>query len=386
MSTVPVGFNGIEVDMLSLGDADCIVVTQWNNSYPHRVLIDGGSGANADVVIDFLHSRGQTTFWAVLCTHGHNDHARGLIKVVQDKSFTFTNGWMHDIRKHISADALRRASAASDGVNEVVENARELASAFANRGIVPREPFAGCNIAGYPFMHVLGPSVPYYKNVLEEFTKVDVPIPLTSPFASLLGAGHALGGPSSPWATLASIPTPPSAISSLIPQSPRSSLAGLFAGVLENSSVKDVPITQPFNKTSVILGVNYTGHRFLFTGDTGADTLDLVPSDWKGLKWMQVPHHGSDGNLSQKNIERFCPEFAYISARGDSSHPSRAIVNGLIKVGTQVFSTHSLNPGHLWFWMDSVPYRGDYGPAEVLKASGGMKSVDWGSLLAATGR
>jgi glyoxylase-like metal-dependent hydrolase (beta-lactamase superfamily II) len=153
-------FNGIEVDVLSLGDADCIAVTQWHDSFPHRILIDGGSGANAELVTDFLRSRDYTDLWAVLCTHPHNDHARGLIKVVQDKSITFRHAWMHDIRRHVSPDALRRAAAADSGVKEVVETTKELASVFASRSLTPQEPFAGTVIAGWPNITVLGPSLP----------------------------------------------------------------------------------------------------------------------------------------------------------------------------------------------------------------------------------
>lgn len=153
MSIVSVSFNGIEIDMLSLGDADCIVVTQWFNSYPWRVLIDGGSSCNAATVKEFLRSRGQTDFWAVLCTHAHNDHACGLVKLIQDRAFTFSHGWMHDICKHIGEDALRRAAAASDGVKEVIETTKELASAFASRGIAPQEPFAGSIISFLPSEH-----------------------------------------------------------------------------------------------------------------------------------------------------------------------------------------------------------------------------------------
>jgi glyoxylase-like metal-dependent hydrolase (beta-lactamase superfamily II) len=173
-------YSGIEVDVLSLGDADCIVVTQWaystqwRCSFPHRVLIDGGAGADAEYAIDFFRSRGYTNFWAAVCTHPHNDHARGLIKVVQNKSITIHKGWMHDIRKHVGADALHRASAADDGVREVVETTKELASAFASRNITPQEPFAGSSIAFWPGMTVLGPSLPFYRRVVEEFTKVEV--------------------------------------------------------------------------------------------------------------------------------------------------------------------------------------------------------------------
>lgn len=85
-------FNGIEVDILSLGDADSLLVTEWNPQYGlGRVLIDGGKGSDAEIVKGFLHSRKFTTLWAVVCTHLHNDHAKGLIKVVRDKTISIQN-------------------------------------------------------------------------------------------------------------------------------------------------------------------------------------------------------------------------------------------------------------------------------------------------------
>lgn len=167
-------YNGIEVDVLSLGDADCIVVTQWVDPFPHRVLIDGGSG-DAEVVIDFLRGRNYTTLWAAVCTHLHDDHARGLIKVVQNRHITIHNGWMHDIRRHVSPDALRRASSADDGVREVLENTCELARSLAARGVALAEPFAGSVVAGYPFMTVLGPTVPFYRGTIADFMRTPPP-------------------------------------------------------------------------------------------------------------------------------------------------------------------------------------------------------------------
>ncbi len=95
-------FDGIEVDMLSLGDADSILLTQWTNTGPCRVLIDGGCATDADVVFEFLRRQDATPLYAVVCTHPHNDHASGLIKLVKSKSITFCTAWMHDMRKHAS--------------------------------------------------------------------------------------------------------------------------------------------------------------------------------------------------------------------------------------------------------------------------------------------
>jgi len=68
-------FDGLEIDMLSLGDADSILVTYWAPFGPQRILIDGGAGADADIVKEFLVRRRFTNLWTVVCTHLHNDHA-----------------------------------------------------------------------------------------------------------------------------------------------------------------------------------------------------------------------------------------------------------------------------------------------------------------------
>lgn len=380
-------FDGVEVDVISLGDADCIVVTQWQGSVPHRVLIDGGSGGDAEIVLDFLRRRNSTHFWAVVCTHLHNDHASGLIKLVYSSGISFTHGLMHDITKHVSAGCLRRASAADDGVNEVVETTRELAAAFASRGVTPIQPLAGIGISKWPEMTVLAPSLPYYKRVVEEFTKVDlapVPMPARLGLAALSGNASHIG--LSAFGELArAIPTDPSysrlaaLLQAQLPQQRPVPASPLF-GALSKSSVQENPATQPYNNTSVILGVTFGGSRLLFTGDAGSEAFSHVSTDWSGLAYMGVPHHGSDGNLSQNDIERFSPRVAYISAKGDSSHPSRAIVSGLVKVGTKVASTHQ--SGHLWFALGSVPVRTDYTPVEWLKGTGSPEPIiDWQSVL-----
>jgi hypothetical protein len=164
-------FNGIEVDVLSLGDADCVIVTRWYEGSPYRILIDGGCGKDAGVILDFLRSRGYTYFWAILCSHLHNDHASGLIKLVRSSAITFSNGWMHDITKHVSAETLRRSSAADDGVKQVIETTKELSAAFASRGVTPLEPFAGMSISAIHDMRVLAPSLSLYNKVIAEFTK-----------------------------------------------------------------------------------------------------------------------------------------------------------------------------------------------------------------------
>jgi len=372
-------FTGIEVDVLSLGDADCVIVTKWYEGSPVRILIDGGCGKHAGVILDFLRSRGYTYFWAILCSHLHNDHASGLIKLVRSSAIAFSHGWMHDITKRVSAETLRRASAADDGVKQVVETTKELAAAFASRGVTPLEPFAGLTISAIHGMTVLAPSLPLYNKVIGEFTKVDAPLP--APLFPIPSR------PSPLWNAIAlSTPTPLSALGRIgTPSS--NNLASLLgsaplvplAGVLEESSVKKNPKTQPYNNTSVILGAIFNGSKLLFPADAGTEALSHVGPEWNHLLYSGIPHHGSDGNLSQSDIERFCPRFAIISAKGDSSHPSRAIVSGLVKVGTKVASTHK--SGNLWFWSGVVPARADYSPVELLTGTGAPEPIDWMAVM-----
>jgi len=285
---------------------------------------------------------------------------------------------MHDITKHVSADTLRRASAVDDGVKQVVETTKELAAAFVSRNVTPLEPFTGMTISAIAGMTVLGPPLAFYNEKIAEFAKVDTPAPFPviarpaapSPLWNAI-ALH-LGGNATP-SSFARIAAPsPNSLASLLAPAP-------LAGALSESSVKKNPKTQPYNNTSVILGVDFNGRKLLFPADAGSEALAHVPAEWNHLAYMGVPHHASDGNLSQKDIERFCPRTAFISANGDSSHPSRAIVSGLVKVRTKVASTHK--SGNLWFWSGSVPARTGYGPIEWLKGTGEPEPIDWMTVM-----
>lgn len=356
-------YDGLEIDVLSLGDADCSIVTKWVSGIPHRILIDGGCGQDSEAILEFLRRRGYTSFWAAVCTHKHNDHASGLIKLIESSQLTFYNGWMHDMRRHIAPDVLRRVSASDSSIAAARDVTERLSKAFTNRKIPIHEPFAGECIAGYPNIFVLGPSVPFYEKALKEFIDADLRPENNTSLSALIAASHALGGLHRPLGSLGTVPTGYSALSSLSGGRNLPALTGLLA----NSSVQVAPKTQPFNSTSVILGIRDGACKMLLTADAGTEALACVSAEWNHLTYLGVPHHGSDGNLSQRDIERFCPQFAIISAKGDASHPSRSIVNGLVKVGAKVASTH--RSGHLQFSFGAVPPRSDYGVAELLTGS-----------------
>jgi beta-lactamase superfamily II metal-dependent hydrolase len=346
-------YDGLEIDVLNLGDADCIVVTKWTGLLPHRILIDGGCAKDADAVSDWLLSRNYRAFEAAFCTHAHNDHASGLIKLIQKRDLTISNGWVHDITKHVNDDALRRAANADDGVRQVVETTKELVAAFGNRNIPTYEPFAQQGVVDWPELSLLGPSVDFYQKKIREFSSVSASVFTSHSWeaAAIPFLGNRLNYP--PY-VFSPIPLP-------------------LTGALMNSSVKENPRTQPYNNTSLILGLRHQSTKCLLTADAGSEALAFVSSEWNHLAMCTVPHHGSEGNFSQRDMERFCPTYAYISAKGDSCHPSRAIVSGLVKVGANVASTHQ--SGSLWFSSGRVPIRSDYGPLKYLTGTGSPAPV-----------
>jgi hypothetical protein len=55
-------YDGLEIDMLSVGCADCILVTKWNNGIANRVLVDGACKSDYENVIrPFLRSQNIVT-------------------------------------------------------------------------------------------------------------------------------------------------------------------------------------------------------------------------------------------------------------------------------------------------------------------------------------
>jgi beta-lactamase superfamily II metal-dependent hydrolase len=366
-------FDGFEVDVLSLGDADCILVSQWAGYAVTRLLIDGGKEADYPEVKAFLQSRNAMTIDHIICSHLHNDHAAGLIRLLQDRSIAVKFGWMHNIRNHVDQSRLRRASFGNGGdaenVREVLHNTDRLLAVFQSRGIGPVEPFAGV------IPEILGPRKAYYASVVAEFTKNGVPVAMKpQPAFGQRGLIAALAGAniSNQFSTIPFF-GPPNTLSEALS---RMRLSGSRPqGILSRAAVKANPSTQPYNNTSVILGLNFKGFRFLFTADAGCAALRQIEPGWENLYCLQVPHHGSDGNLSKDLVERFRPQIAFVSAQGNDCHPSPAVKNALITVNSRVFSTHYPTPGHLWFWLGSVPPRDGYVAAAPMRGSGGVTGL-----------
>src|SRR5262249_1463157 len=234
---------GLELDMLSLGDADSILVTRWINGVPTRVLIDGGNKSSTSLVTSFLLARRIRYIHHVVCTHPHDDHAAGLVEFVADPRFDFGTFWMHLPWKHTNLqvldETLRRTSARRIAkiINESLQTSWNLANAVWRRKPYIYQPFTGHQIG---FLTVCGPSPQLYGNLVSEFSDADRLLE----FENNLVAYERI---------------------MLLEDARRI----LHKSADEGGGALGAEPTEPENDSSVILATKFGSHLFLFTGDAG---------------------------------------------------------------------------------------------------------------------
>lgn len=333
-------YNGLEIDMLSLGNADSILVTKWNNGVEERVLIDGGNKNDAETVKNFLVSQDINYIHHVVCTHPHDDHAGGLIELIKDEDLFFGKAWVHMPEMHIDLEEMYLALYSTSNLNyskqlfESIKTNQELLTALMNRDIEIEEPFTGKKIG---FFTVCGPTVEYYESLVNNYTQIDQ-------------------------------------IKHLDELINKALLGDFLTNYYESSSnfdsksLSENPSTSPENNCSAILATIYDDDKYLFTGDAGTQALSLATSEYNltNCSWMQIPHHGSRRNITQGLIEYFSPCKAFVSAKGDKKHPRISVINAFKKLGAKVFSTHYPNGGNLRQYAGDVPYRPNQLPATPL--------------------
>lgn len=358
-------YDGLEVDMLSVGNADCILVSFYSGGSVHRVLIDGGNKGDAPAIRGFLRGLNITKIDDVLSTHPHDDHSGGLIELLSDTTLTFGKLWSHVPHWHVeSMDKVRAALKAAgtseegDTIRKSLETAASIFNIAKGRNIPHEEPFKGKRIGK---LEVCSPTVEFYAGLVAEFTDADK-----------IKAEDATNGRYE--------------LQTLLEETMSKSILG---GALSGSSLLADPHTAPENESSAVIGTQHDGKILLFTADAGNCALTNVVSSYtvKGLHWVQIPHHGSRRNLTESLIETFAPTYAYVSATGNEKHPRRAVVNAFKKLGSRVYSTHYPNPASLKFVVGTVPPRSGYSPAIALwddeKKLEKQSEPDWSKGLAA---
>lgn len=316
-----VAYNGFEIAMLSLGRADSLLVTRWEEGRPTRVLVDGGRSGHVDTVRAFLEAHEVARIDHVACTHYDDDHAGGLVELIKDDDIQFGREWVHVPARHVDPEQVRTALSQAEGSDKAriavksLQTSDALLGAIEDRGLSLSEPFSGNRIG---FMTVCGPSESFYEELVGTFEDAD------------------------------SIRS--SELREIVTEAMLKSAAG-DGGLLAS------PPARAENDSSVILSAVYGGSTYLFTGDAGPQALERAKDSCEiaNCRWMQLPHHGSRNNITAALVEHFAPRVAYVSAPGSDDHPHRAVVDAFKEAGARVYSTHYPSDGHLYFRVGDVP-------------------------------
>ncbi len=317
-------YNGFEIFYQNLGNADSIYVRHWTNSVPTNILIDGGRKAHVDQIEEFLEERSKdtpecsSTVHHLVCTHSDDDHAGGLVPLVENEEFHIEQAWVHDLRGTEFLPSGYRDSLRRWGANRLLEKIESseqtriaLLEALETRNISCKDPFAGAQIGP---IWVLGPTVEFFKAQYSQLIQEES----AKSFETLLESRQ---------------------------------IEQLYFSeemVKQADAAKDLGdgATTPINEVSTILllpGRDETSGHYVFTGDVGPQGIDEVIDRFgtllKPTRWLDVPHHGSRRSMRKDQIDHFSPATSFISAKGSVKHPSRKLVNALKQHG-KVFSTH----------------------------------------------
>lgn len=339
---------GIEIDFLAVGDgsrsADAIAIRYGNLhsgdlSQQWVVVIDGGTNESGKALVEHVKRYYGTDYVdLVVMTHPDRDHASGLTHVLE--GLRVEKLWMHqpwshspDILRHFldgritNSSLERRLRVSMDAAHEVEEIALK-------KKIPIIEPFAGLRSPD-GVITVLGPSLPYYQQLLPAFSKT--PESTSSP-AKSYGSGN-----------------------------------NEVQRVMESLDTERLPgdITSAENNSSAVLLFQIPGRRVLITGDAGVPALEEViryaassSINLANLDFMQVPHHGSKKNVNSHVLNAIKADVAFISAakEGAPKHPSQRVINALRRRGTYVLATRGMGIVHAY----NAPPRQGWGAVETL--------------------
>jgi len=325
-------WDGLEIDMLSLGNADSILITKWTNGDAERVLVDGGRPEDAQTVKSFLDSQQVSRVDHLVCSHPDSDHVGGLVELVRGNSVCIGKGWVHqpDLHpggKHL-AELLRgqKLSETVGHLQKTFAQQDELVRTLRDKGVPVEEPFAGKRIG---YVEVCGPSEQYYEQLLTDIKSI---VEGDLNYYCVEKAGRKV------WHDYG---------------------CDISVGRLLEGS------TRPENDTSTVLLVADEAGKYLFTADAGVQAQKRATEyrDLSGCRWMQIPHHGSRYSCDPELVQYFRPKIAFVSAAGDCDHPSSEVIEAYEKAGATVYATYQAAPPGLH------GYRGDVPPRDAPQSS-----------------
>ncbi|MEX2410596.1 MAG: MBL fold metallo-hydrolase [Candidatus Paceibacterota bacterium] len=335
-----------EIDYIPVGTGekggDAIALRYGDFGNPKNqnvVVIDGGTKDSGKNLVEHIKTYYGTTYVdLVVASHLHSDHISGLTEVIEN--LTVAKIAVHCPWDHTQAIKKMTNSRSTLGnlktkLEKLLGGLSTLVDLAESKQIPIIQPFQGEKILDS--LYVLGPSKSYYQQMLANFG--------VTPEAKEENRIDKVF-------TLA-----------------KEAITWVAEELHIETLTDDYADTNCENNSSLVLLLVVDGKRFLFTGDAGKDALgevikytDSIKYDISDLDFFDVPHHGSKRNLGPTILNRLMPRQAFISCPpdGDPKHPSRKVVNALIRRGCAPCTTK----GKIVYCYGNVPLRAGWDYAE----------------------
>jgi beta-lactamase superfamily II metal-dependent hydrolase len=337
--------NSLEIDFLPVGNGeksgDAIAFRYGDFSDAQKqyiVVIDGGTLDSGKALVEHIKEFYGSYVDLVVLTHPDGDHSSGLREVLNE--LKVGELWMHRPWEHseeilnLFVDGRITSNSLSERLKEAYNYAYELEEIAVEKNITIKEPFAGLTFNN-DVIKVLGPSEDFYESLIPAFTKSPEQKGVLE--KALSGVKEAIN-----W----------------------------IVETMQIETLSEDGNTSAENNSSAIVLFDFDSDKYLFTGDAGIEGLqgaiDYSNSNYidiSSIQLFQVPHHGSHRNISPSILDQISCSVAVISASKNApKHPSKKVVNALIRRGAKVFATK----GQLKHYNKNCPTRSGYSAATPL--------------------
>jgi beta-lactamase superfamily II metal-dependent hydrolase len=323
-----------EIDFLRPGDSngDAIAI-RWADTKdsPFYInIIDGGFTDTGDQIIEHVESHygKQAKVANVVLSHADNDHASGLIKVLEHFDIVHTL-WMNKPWDYVDQvldkfHGRYTRQGLIDKMREMHPYLVQLEEIAARKGTFVRAPLQGEQIGCFK---VLAPSPQRYVRLIPDLDKT--PKSYATEGATLLG--QILGD----------------AMRSVIDK---------VKERLDYETLDDnPPETSASNETSVVQMATFGDRRILLTADVGPEGLNEAAEYAESTSLfiqptlVQIPHHGSRRNVTPAVLNRWLGPYpsercgyAIASVGKDQDiYPRKKVSNAFTRRGYPVYATRS---------------------------------------------
>lgn len=349
-----------EIDFLAVGDGersgDAIALRYGDGGAYAIHVIDGGDLDAGERMVEHIRAYYGNPGYidAVVCTHGDDDHSSGLRKVIE--AFDIGGIWMNrpwlyvwEIL-HLFNDGRLTPESLERRLREAYPILDEIERMAAERGIPLYEAFQGMNVGEFT---ILAPSRQRYVELIPQFSRTP-----EQAMTAGLGGGRATG-------TLAHAAQAVRAIAEWVAED------------WGFETLEEQVETSASNESSVVQLAELDGKRILLTGDAGvvslheaADYAEILGYGLPGLRFIQMPHHGSRHNVNPSSLNRWVGDpvghgetngtSAHVSVGKESdTHPRKKVVNAFMRRGAKVYSTKGASLRH----HHDMPPRQGWSPA-----------------------